>query len=131
MYPDEEAYPFVLASCSSLLDVVNGKVIHGHLTKLGFESFYLLGAALIEMYGSSADFENERHVDNGKSSCDLSYWNSLIFEASKTGNIKESFLFYKKMRMEKVIPDSVTNGYAVRSIELLRNMAKSRAVEIY
>uniref|UniRef100_A0A2P2MV78 Uncharacterized protein MANES_17G073400 n=1 Tax=Rhizophora mucronata TaxID=61149 RepID=A0A2P2MV78_RHIMU len=119
IYPDEETYSIVLGSCSSLLDVVNGKTIHGHIVKMGFESFYLLDSALVEMYKTFGDCGDIN---------DLSYWNPLIFAASQKRDAKEIFWLYKRMRMEKVQVDSFTAINLLRSSVDLGSLEAGRAI---
>lgn len=124
--PDEETYPVVLGSCSCLLDVVNGKAIHGHIVKLGFESFYLVGTASMEMYRSFGDLENDREVIDGKSINDLDYWNSFVSETAE--NTKRSFWFYERMRMEKTDSLSVTIVNFLRSTVQMGSLRAGRAI---
>ncbi|KAF3450546.1 hypothetical protein FNV43_RR06633 [Rhamnella rubrinervis] len=63
MYPDVKTYPFVLMSCCSLEDVGNAKRIHGHVVKMGLDSYGLVGTALAEIYrkfGKFCAFERMR-----------------------------------------------------------------------
>ncbi|XP_050233557.1 pentatricopeptide repeat-containing protein At3g12770-like [Mercurialis annua] len=59
---------------------------------------------------------------------DLKYWNSLISEASKNGNSKESFYIYKRMRMDKVEPDSITMINLLRSLVDLGSLREAKAI---
>ncbi|XP_059637664.1 pentatricopeptide repeat-containing protein At4g19191, mitochondrial-like [Cornus florida] len=100
MYPDEYTYPFVLRSCSQLSYAEIGKIIHGHVVKLGFDSYDIVGRALAEMYreiGNHGKLIEERPIN----------WNSLIFEACRSGDPEEGFQIFKRMRMERLEPDSV------------------------
>jgi pentatricopeptide repeat protein len=128
MYPDEDAYPFVLGSCSCLPDVQYGKKAHGHVVKLGFDSFDLVDTALVEMYRNCGDFDNENELVVRKSVCDLGSWNSLIFEASQDGNAEECFRLFEKMRMKRVEPDSVTIINLLRSSVDLRSLQAGKAI---
>ncbi|KAF2305476.1 hypothetical protein GH714_005634 [Hevea brasiliensis] len=128
IHTDEETYPFVLSSCSCLLDVVNGEAIHGHLIKLGFESFYLVDTASMEMHRSFGDLENEGETIDGKSINDLDYWNCLILETSKSGNTTKSLWFYERMSMEKTESLSVTVVKLLRSTVEMGSLRAGRAI---
>lgn len=128
IFPDEDTYPFVLRSCSCLSDVEYGKKVHGHLVKLGFDSFDLVGIALVDMYRNCGDFETERKLVEGESACDLDYWNSLIFEASQNGNAEESFRLFERMRMNKLEPDSDTVIFLLRSSVDINSLQAGKAI---
>ncbi|KAL5577298.1 hypothetical protein UlMin_018997 [Ulmus minor] len=120
MYPDEETYPFVLRSCSGLGDARIGKKIHGHVVKLGFDSDCLVSSALAEIYGNCGDVVNGRkHLD---------YWNSLINEAAQGGNGEECFGLFRRMRMEKVEPSSMTVINLLRSSVELNSIKAGKLV---
>ncbi|PON82362.1 Tetratricopeptide-like helical domain containing protein [Trema orientale] len=129
MYPDDETYPFVLRSCNGLGDVRNGERVHGHVLKLGFDSFGLVVAALEEIYGQSGDFVSETElVDGNNSFSGLDYWNVLITEAAQNGKGEESFRLFKRMRMEKIEPSSLTMINLLRSSVSLNSMSVGKGV---
>ncbi|KAM4101244.1 hypothetical protein ACB094_05G129400 [Castanea mollissima] len=128
MFPDEDTYPFVLRSCSCFPDVEYGKKVHGHVLKLGFDSFDVVDAALVEMYGNCGGFENEQELVVRMSEWDLDCWNSLILEASQNGNSEESFRLFERMKLERVEPDSVTMINLLRSSVDLNSLKAGKAI---
>ncbi|KAE9461399.1 hypothetical protein C3L33_06687, partial [Rhododendron williamsianum] len=62
IHPDECVYPFVLSSCSQLLDDVMGKMICGYLLKLGFDCNDFVGSDLA--YYSNDDNEQGFRILN-------------------------------------------------------------------
>ena len=128
MYPDECTYPFVLNSCSHLSDVEYGKKVHGHVVKLGFDAYDLVGSALSAMYRRCGDFGNLQEVVEGEAVNDLGYWNSLIFEAYQNENDEESFGVFKRMRMERTKPDSVTVINLLRSTVVLKSLKAGKVI---
>ncbi|KAJ7968982.1 Pentatricopeptide repeat-containing protein [Quillaja saponaria] len=128
MYPDEDSYHYVLRSCSCLSDIEHGTIIHGHVVKLGFDAFDLVGSTLAEMYNRSGDFVDEHEPVESMSMNDLKYWNSLISEASQSGNVEESFQIFGRMRKEKIQPSSVTLTNLLRSSVDLNSIKLGRAI---
>ena len=128
MYPDEGTYPFVLNSCSRLSDVEYGKRVHGQVVKLGFDSYDLVGNALVEMYRRCGDSGNLQEPVEGEAINDLAYWNSLIFEAYQNGNAQESFRVFKRMRMQRLEPDSVTVINLLRSSVVLNSLKAGKFI---
>ncbi|KAF3449968.1 hypothetical protein FNV43_RR06047 [Rhamnella rubrinervis] len=128
MYPDVKTYPFVLMSCCSLEDVGNAKRIHGHVVKMGLDSYGLVGTALAEIYRKFGDFEYEEELIYRKSVCGLDHWNSLISEASQNENAQESFALFERMRMEKLEPNSATVINLLRSSVDLNSLKAGKLV---
>lgn len=128
MYPDEDTYPFVLRSCCSLEGVGNAKRIHGHVVKLGLDSYGLVDTALAEIYRKFGDFEFEEELIYGKSVCSLDHWNSLISVATQNENAEESFALFERMRMEKVEPNSATVINLLRSSVDLNSLKAGKLV---
>ncbi|KAH7545178.1 hypothetical protein FEM48_Zijuj01G0066100 [Ziziphus jujuba var. spinosa] len=128
MYPDEDTYPFVLRSCCCLEDVGNAKRIHGHVVKLGFDSNGMVSTALADIYRKCGDFQNEEELIYRNSVCRLDYWNSLISDASQSGNAEESFALFKRMRMEKLEPNSTTVIHLLRSSVDLNSLEAGKLV---
>ncbi|KAJ9691029.1 hypothetical protein PVL29_013276 [Vitis rotundifolia] len=118
MYPDEGTYPFVLNSCSRLSDVV----------KLGFDSYDLVGNALVEMYRRCGDSGKLQEPVEGEAINDLAYWNTSIFEAYQNGNAQESFRVFKRMRMQRLEPDSVTVINLLRSSVVLNSLKAGKFI---
>lgn len=128
MYPDEDTYPCVLRSCCFLEDVGNAKRIHGHVVKLGLDSYGPVGTDLAESYRKFGDFGYEEELINGKPVCSLDHWNSLISEASQNGNAVESFALFEGMRTEKVEPSSATVIHLLRSSVDLNSLKAGKLV---
>ncbi|GAV75020.1 LOW QUALITY PROTEIN: PPR domain-containing protein/PPR_1 domain-containing protein/PPR_2 domain-containing protein/PPR_3 domain-containing protein, partial [Cephalotus follicularis] len=121
IYPYEETCSFVLNACSSLKRIEYGKLVHGFVLKLGFESCSFMGDSLVEMY-------NENKVVERMSDKDSSYWSCLINEAYQSGNIDECFRLFKEMRMEDVVPDSAAVINLLRSCVDLNSITSGRVV---
>ncbi|MBA0756561.1 hypothetical protein Gogos_020234 [Gossypium gossypioides] len=83
--PDEKSYPLVIRACSCLSEADYGKMVHGQLAKLGFDSFEVVGDALVEYYWGGGEFEHK--VVDEKPVKDLGHWKGLIAEASQSGNV--------------------------------------------
>ncbi|KAF8399027.1 hypothetical protein HHK36_014893 [Tetracentron sinense] len=130
MYPDGFTYPFVIKSCSHLSDIENGRKIHGHVVKLGFDSDVLVGSALAEMYEKCGENGNAQEVIERIPFKNLANWNLLISESSQTGNPEESFRLFERMRMEGLEPDSVTVVSLLRSSVDLNSLEVGRQVHL-
>ncbi|XWS19877.1 hypothetical protein CRYUN_Cryun31cG0053900 [Craigia yunnanensis] len=122
MYPDEKTYPLVLRACSCLSDVEYGKMVHGQLAKLGFDSFEVVGDALMEFYGGFSEFE--RKVVDEKPVKGLGYSKGLIFEASQS----KSLVSMINLLRASVDLGSLVTGKAVHCLVLVSDLSKDLSV---
>lgn len=126
VYPDEDSCYFVLRSCFSVSHE-QGKLIHGHIVKLGMDAFDLVVNTLIELYDMSG-FLNEHESVERNPVKELNYWNNLISEACQSGKIKESFQLFCRMRKENIQPNSVTVINLLRSAVNLNSLKIGQAL---
>ncbi|XP_010246114.2 PREDICTED: pentatricopeptide repeat-containing protein At4g19191, mitochondrial-like [Nelumbo nucifera] len=129
MYPDEFTYPFVLKTCSCVFDVENGKKIHCHVVKLGFDSDATVHAALIDMYENFGEIEDAEVIGRMPIK-NLAYWNSFIAGSYQNGCPHESFRIFKKMRLQGVEFDSATLVNLLRSCVDLNSLETGRQVHL-
>ncbi|KAL4387175.1 hypothetical protein GQ457_09G004000 [Hibiscus cannabinus] len=122
MYPDENSYPFVLRACSCLSEAEYGKMVHGQLIKLGFDSFETVVDALLEFYRGFGEFEHK--VVDEKPVRDLGYWKSLISEASQCGSVV-SFINFLRASVDF---GSLRAGKAVHCLVLVSYLSKDLSV---
>ncbi|KAF8407898.1 hypothetical protein HHK36_007036 [Tetracentron sinense] len=99
---------FVLKACACVPDIINGRKIHVHCLKLGFESELFVSNALIHMYASCSDLDLAGKLFNGMPERDLVSWNSLICGYSRNKRFREVLNLFETMQVEKVKADAVT-----------------------
>lgn len=122
MYPDEDNFSSVLRSYF-YLSREQGKMVHGHIVKLGMDGFDLVENTLIELYDMDGFFNGHELFDR-KCVAELNYWNNLIYEASERGEMVESFQLFCRMRKKNIQPNSVT------VINLLRSTVESNSLKM-
>ena len=66
-----------------------------------------VGKSLIELYDMDSLLNGHEPV-KGNFLMELSYWNTLIFEACESGKMEERFQLFCRMRKESIQPNSVT-----------------------
>ena len=69
--------------------------------------FDLVGKPLIELYDMDSLLNGHEPV-KGNFLMELSYWNTLIFEACESGKMEERFQLFCRMRKESIQPNSAT-----------------------
>ncbi|OMO65766.1 hypothetical protein COLO4_31029 [Corchorus olitorius] len=102
MYPDEKTYPLILRACSCLFDVDYGKMVHGQLAKLGFDSFEVVNDALLEFYrGFGKIFENLTNKT-------VVSWSSMIKGYINHDQNLDALSLFSRMKTDGVKADFVT-----------------------
>ncbi|TQD80566.1 hypothetical protein C1H46_033870 [Malus baccata] len=99
---------FVFKACGRASDVGNGKRVHGHALKLGFESYLFVSNALILMYAYCGGLGLAQKLFDGMCQRDLVSWNSLICGYSQCNRFKEVLGLFEAMRAGNVTADAVT-----------------------
>ncbi|KAE8696325.1 putative ALA-interacting subunit 2-like isoform X1 [Hibiscus syriacus] len=141
MYPDENSYPFVLRACSCLSEVEYGKMVHGQLTKLDFDSFEVVVDVLFEFQHkvvyekavrASVDFGSLRArkavhclvLVSGLSK-DLSVNTALLSVYSKLGSLRDARLVFENMpEKDFVVWNIMVSAYSQhgKPKELVKNL---------
>ncbi|XP_021730163.1 pentatricopeptide repeat-containing protein At2g29760, chloroplastic-like [Chenopodium quinoa] len=110
---------FVLKACGRVSDVLQGKKIHVHGLKLGFESYLFLSNALIHMYGSCGEMGFAQKVFDEMTERDLVTWNSLICGYSQCNKYTEVLGVFDSMQVASVRADAVTMVKVIMACNVL------------
>ncbi|CAO2813839.1 unnamed protein product [Amaranthus hypochondriacus] len=122
MYPDEIAYPFVLRSCKQALDVYNGRRVHGHLVKLGFDVNEQVNVGLAEFYKELGEFQSAHKLLDEMPDKGLDHWDYMIIESLQNGDARECFDVFKQMMENNIWPNSVSLINLLRASTVLNSL---------
>eukprot|EP01018_Ginkgo_biloba_P030250 Gb_03345 [translate_table: standard] len=106
--PDNFTFPCVLSACASLSALQQGKKIHAHIIKSGFESNVIVGTTLIGMYAKCSSIENARQVFDRISKRDVVSWNAMISGYASNSCADRALDLFSRMQLEGVKPSLVT-----------------------
>ncbi|KAJ7541386.1 hypothetical protein O6H91_10G057200 [Diphasiastrum complanatum] len=106
--PDKVACVVVLKACAKVPALKQGKQLHSHILKSGFESDVIVGSALVDMYSKCGCIEHARRVFNNMHERNVVSWNAMITGYTQQGLGKEALALYEQMKQEGVQPDNVT-----------------------
>ncbi|KAF7825419.1 pentatricopeptide repeat-containing protein [Senna tora] len=95
--PDNYTFPILLQSCAARLSEFEGKQMHNHVLKLGFNSDIYVGNTLINMYAVCGNTRNARKIFEESPVLDLVSWNSLLAGYVRMGDVKEARYIYDRM----------------------------------
>ncbi|KAK1412821.1 hypothetical protein QVD17_34353 [Tagetes erecta] len=96
--PDCFTYPFVIRSCTELMESYRGKCIHGLLFKVGFELDTFIGTSLIEFYGGFGDTNAARRVFDELPVKDKVAWTVMLSSCvSKCSDLEDARKMFDRM----------------------------------
>ncbi|KAD6453799.1 hypothetical protein R6Q59_015580 [Mikania micrantha] len=100
-----------ISASTCLLDLSNGKVVHGFAIKLGYNKTAHVSVqnSLVSLYSKCGDVDDAHTVFREICVKDLVSWNTMINGFSSNGMILEAFHLSRQMQLRRSIqPDAVT-----------------------
>ncbi|XP_058747536.1 pentatricopeptide repeat-containing protein At1g59720, chloroplastic/mitochondrial [Vicia villosa] len=108
VFPDKHTYPFVLKACAYLFCLFEGKQVHAHVLKLGFELDSYICNSLVHFYASCGCLEMARKVfDETCERRNEVSWNVMIDSYAKVGEYDTVLKMFCEM-MKVYEPDCYT-----------------------
>jgi pentatricopeptide repeat protein len=98
----------VVGACSSLDAFEQGKAVHAHILKIGFELDSLVGSALVTMYSRCGNIESAHQVFEIMPEKDLVLWSAMMAGYAQNGHGEEAMKLFNEMQMADVYLDSIT-----------------------
>lgn len=106
--PDPVTITIVVNAVSSVAALLQGKTIHGYLTRLQLPCDIKVENALIDMYIKCGLLKYAEHIFLKMSRRDLVTWNSMIGGYGSHGKCHKSLTLYEEMKSLGIKPDEVT-----------------------
>ncbi|KAI3780569.1 hypothetical protein L2E82_10553 [Cichorium intybus] len=103
VYPDTYTYPLLIQACIARHSVLEGKEIHNHVVKMGFDSNVYVRNTLINMYAVCGDMVDARKVFDESPVRDSVSWNSILAGYVQMGNVEEAKLIFDQMPEKNII----------------------------
>eukprot|EP01018_Ginkgo_biloba_P025976 Gb_06693 [translate_table: standard] len=113
--PDNFTFAFALKACAGLSALHEGREIHYHIMRAGFESDIYVETALIDMYTKCNSVENARQVFDKMAQRNVVSWTAMIAGYSQNGHCKEALILYHQMQQTDVKPNSITKVAALKA----------------
>ncbi|CAI0378507.1 unnamed protein product [Linum tenue] len=107
--PDAFTCSFLLKACVSLLDIANGKILHGVVEKLGFGSNLFLQNMILNLYGLCGEMADAMLLFDKMPQRDVVTWNTVITQMLKRGDIEGASRLFSRLEEESGLrPNQVT-----------------------
>eukprot|EP01018_Ginkgo_biloba_P030656 Gb_29990 [translate_table: standard] len=106
--PDRFTCPEVLKACASLSAFREGKEIHRHIVRSGFESDVFVGTTLVDMYAKCGSIENARQIFDLMTERNVVSWSAMISGYVQNGRDNEALRLFHQMQAAQVTPNSAT-----------------------
>ncbi|PSS10219.1 Pentatricopeptide repeat-containing protein [Actinidia chinensis var. chinensis] len=113
--PDEYSLSIILNACTGLGDVNQGKRIHGHLIKLGYDSDPFSSNALVDMYAKAGDLQDAIAVFEEIAEPDIVSWNAVIAGCILHEYHGWALTLLRQMRRSGTFPNMFTLSSALKA----------------
>ncbi len=100
--PEPVTFVGVLNACASAGWLEEGRRIHDHIIKRGYESDLFVGSSLVDMYAKCGSIKDAQHVFNKMSTCNAVTWNAMLAGYAIHGHAREAFEHFEQMCEEGV-----------------------------
>eukprot|EP01018_Ginkgo_biloba_P019393 Gb_22805 [translate_table: standard] len=108
MKPDQSTFSSVLSASASIAALEQGKQVHVHTIKTGFESCVVVGNALVDMYAKCGSIDDARAKFEEMPERDMVSWTVLILGYAQHGRAKEALQLFDQMQEGGMKPNHVT-----------------------
>eukprot|EP00253_Pinus_taeda_P001206 PITA_01206 len=123
--PNQFTFSSVLGACAGLKALEQGKQIHAHSIKAGFETHESLGSALITMYAKGGNTSDALEMFSRTSEPDFVSWTAMISGFALNGHGEEALKLFCQMHQKRIKPNEFTFGSVLGACA-----AQAPAVEI-
>ncbi|KAK0602657.1 hypothetical protein LWI29_035739 [Acer saccharum] len=100
---DNYTYPLLVQASALRLSVFEGKMVHGHVFKVGFDFDVYVNNTLINMYAVCGTLSDARKLFDESPSLDSVSWNSILAGYVNAGNVEEARYIFDRMPERNVI----------------------------
>eukprot|EP01018_Ginkgo_biloba_P036301 Gb_23551 [translate_table: standard] len=106
--PDSFVIAILLSACTDLAALEQGKEIHNHIIKSGFESSVFVGSCLVDMYAKCGSLEDARDVFDKMPERNVVSWTTMIASYAQNGHGVEALKLFSQMQLAGIQPNLIT-----------------------
>ncbi|XP_019417956.1 PREDICTED: pentatricopeptide repeat-containing protein At3g62890-like [Lupinus angustifolius] len=102
-FPDNYTYPILLRCCAARSSEFEGREIHCHVAKLGFDLDVYVRNTLMNLYAVCGNMVSARKVFDESPVLDLVSWNTILGGYVQMGDVKGAEFVYNRMPEQSTI----------------------------
>ncbi|XP_042482746.1 pentatricopeptide repeat-containing protein At4g33170 isoform X2 [Macadamia integrifolia] len=126
--PNRFTLATVLKACGSLVVLEQGKQIHAHSIKVGFDSDLCVSSGILDMYIKCGDTRDAYLVFDGISKPDDVAWTAMISGCVDNGDEDHALWLYHQMRHAGIPPDEFTFATLIKACSCLTALEQGRQI---
>jgi pentatricopeptide repeat protein len=128
MKPNRFPIASVLSGCAGLGALEQGKQIHTHILKVGFDSDMFVDNALVDMYAKCGSIEEAQQLFDGMSDRDVVTWNAMIAGYAQNEHGEEALKLLHEMQWTNLKPNIFTFGSVLKACASLAALESGQRV---
>ncbi|CAK9270126.1 unnamed protein product [Sphagnum jensenii] len=126
--PNPVTFVGVRNACAMLGALEEGKHVHEHIVRCGFESNVFVGSTLTCMYAKCGSIEDARRVFNKMPAHNVVAWNAMISGHLRCGQGYKALELFQQMQYEGMMPDRFTFVQVLNACASLQALEEGRRI---
>ncbi|KAJ7295810.1 hypothetical protein O6H91_Y162500 [Diphasiastrum complanatum] len=106
--PNKFTFVGVLNACAGHMALDQGKLIHSHIVKCGYECDVFVASSLVNMYSKCGSLEDAQKVFDKMPSKDVVSWTVMIDGYVRQGCYEKALAMFSNMQLKGVKPNQFT-----------------------
>eukprot|EP01018_Ginkgo_biloba_P010381 Gb_31374 [translate_table: standard] len=128
---NSSTYSFLLQECVNMKALAQGKTIHAHMIKCGFELDTVLRNHLVNTYAKCQSVFDACQVFDNMSERDVVSWTTLIAGYAQNGYGEEALILFCNMCEAGITPNSFTYGSILTACASLGDLEQGKQVHAH
>ncbi|KAK3131799.1 hypothetical protein QOZ80_6AG0511640 [Eleusine coracana subsp. coracana] len=128
VHPSEYTWASVLAACTALSGLHQGRWIHGSVIKHGLILNSFISAALLDMYVKCREVKDGRLLFDELNCIDLVLWTTMIVGYTQNGSPIAALHLFLDKKFLSIVPSSVTITTVLSASAQLHDLPLGRSI---
>lgn len=119
IHPNHFTLASIINACANLTAKQNGRQLHAHIIKTGFESYICIGSALVDMYAKCGIMVDPHKVFEEMPERNIVSWTGMITGYAQNGQGEEALNLFGEMRKQQLHGirfEAVDNEFTLASV---------------
>jgi pentatricopeptide repeat protein len=125
---DFDTYGRLLEECIHIRSLQNGKQVHTHIIKTGFETNMFLGNQLLNMYAKCGNLEDAGQVFDKMSERNLVTWTMLIVAYAQSRRSEDAWKLFCQMQRVGLKPNQAAFISAIKTCAVSASLKQCKQI---